>query len=398
MSKPILVCLLVLGVACSFLASACGAPELQITSTPVPALAGTTASFDNIEIDQASHRLYVADRTDKGIDVFDISTAAAKYMQTVPLPSSPNGMAIAPDLALLFVGTAAGSVAVIDIKTNSPTLYMVTTEVPTGGTAVDLLDYDATQHLVYAGNGSDGTIRSIDAKTNKIKASFTVGQPVEQPRFNKADGMLYVTSPIADALFQIDPSNGTIKNKFPLAGCQPTGLAINPTSNQALIACRAAVMSWDLRTGKSHVFNDVAGGDIVSYNAKVDRFLVGSPHKTRPSVVGIFGRNPISYVASAATAGSGNSAAYDETNDAIYTPDTRRGSAGVASFSLSASQTPLSYLPSLSFFAVLLAVVALLFYFVGRSADPVRRREPEPRAAADRSVRVKAALRSTTDL
>jgi hypothetical protein len=151
-------------------------------------------------------------------------------------------------------------------------------------------------------------------------------------------------------------------------------------------------MSWDLRTGKSHVFNEVVGGDIVSYNAKVDRFFVASPHSTRPSVVGIFGRNPINYVASAVTAGRGNSAAYDERTDVIYTPDTRPGRAGVASFSLSASQTPLSYLPSLSLLAVLLAVVALLFYFVGRSADPVRRREPEPKVPEDRAARIKAAL------
>lgn len=203
-----------------------------------------------------------------------------------------------------------------------------------------------------------------------------------------------MTSPIADALFQIDPSDGTIKNKFALAGCQPTGLAINPTSNQALIACKTKVMSWDLRTGKSQAFSEVLGGDIVSYNAKVDRFLVASPHTTRPSVVGVFGRNPIAYIASTVTAGNGNSAAYDEAHDFIYTPDTRPGSAGIASFSLSASQTPLSWLPSLSFLAVLLAVVALLFYFVGRSADPVRRREAEPKAEVDRAVRVKAALRS----
>ncbi len=394
MSKLIFLRLLVLAVATSFLASGCGAPELKITNTPVPTLAGKTASFDNIEIDQASHRLYAADRTDQGVDVFDISAAGAKYMQTVALTSSPNGLAIAPDLARLFVGTAAGSVVVVDILISSPTRYTVIGEVATGGTSVDLLDYDPTQHLVYASNGADGTIRSIDAQTTEIKASFDVGQPLEQPRFNKANGMLYVTSPIADALFQIDPSDGMIKNKFALAGCQPTGLAINPTSNQALIACKTKVMSWDLRTGKSQAFSEVLGGDIVSYNAKVDRFLVASPHTTRPSVVGVFGRNPIAYIASTVTAGNGNSAAYDEAHDFIYTPDTRPGSAGIASFSLSASQTPLSWLPSLSFLAVLLAVVALLFYFVGRSADPVRRREAEPKAEVDRAVRVKAALRS----
>src|ERR1700682_6578013 len=99
MSILIFLRLLVLGAACSFLISACGAPELQVTNTPVPGLAGKAASFDNIEIDQANHRLYVADRTTQGIDVFDLSASGASYMQTVPLASSPNSMARAAHLA-----------------------------------------------------------------------------------------------------------------------------------------------------------------------------------------------------------------------------------------------------------------------------------------------------------
>src|SRR5512142_2254509 len=103
------------------LVTACGAPApLQIASVPVPHGTGASASFDVVEIDQVNHRLYVADRAG-GIDVFDISKPQGKYVKSIPLASSPNGLALAPDLGRLFAGLADGSVAIIDLKPGSAT-------------------------------------------------------------------------------------------------------------------------------------------------------------------------------------------------------------------------------------------------------------------------------------
>jgi hypothetical protein len=148
-------------------------------------------------------------------------------------------------------------------------------------------------------------------------------------------------------------------------------------------------MSWDLRTGKSERFSQVLGGDIVNYDAKVDRFLVGSPHITKPSVIGIFGGNPIAYYTSVDTGAHGNSAALDETNSIVYTPDARPKTAGAASFRLPDKPLILppwvSTLTTAGMVAVLLAVFGLLFLFVMRSADPARRPEPKlkPEPAAE---------------
>jgi hypothetical protein len=189
--------------------------------------------------------------------------------------------------------------------------------------------------------------------------------------------MLYVTSPDAGALFRIDPKTGKIKDKMALAGCLPTGLAINPKSDQALIACTTNVMSLDLRTGKSESFGQVAGGDVVSYSAKGDRFLVASPQKMRDSAIAIFGGDPIAYVTSVVTDAHGKSAAYDETNDVIYTPDIRPNKAGLSSFRTPAGNSSLpSLLPSLGIFLLLLVAIGIVFFFVGRAADPIRRPEP----------------------
>jgi 6-phosphogluconolactonase (cycloisomerase 2 family) len=362
---------LVLVALATLLAAACNVADTQLVNTPVPSLSDKAASFDVIQIDQQNQRLYVSDRTDKGIDVFDISTARASFLQTIAMSSSPNGLAIAPDLGRLFVGTSSGLV-IVDIDPKSPANGTAIKEIATG-TAADLLDYAPSRHLVFAGN-TEGTISSIDATTGQVKGLFKTGQALEQPRFNQADGMLYVTSPAADALFRIDPDDGTIKTQIPFPKCQPSGLAINPRANQALIACAAAVVSWDFRTGKSQKFDKVPRGDVVTYDAKIDRFFVAAPKAKPSSVVGIFGGNPIAYVTSVVTSGGGNSAAYDETNNTVYTPETRIKKAGLTSFPLPADdQVPTSFVTSLGILVALLAGVGVLLFLLARTGDPIRR-------------------------
>jgi hypothetical protein len=369
--------LLILGL---LLISACtGGSPVQVTSTTVPISQFKTGDFDVVEIDQAGHRLYAADRTAQGIDVFDTTAAPAMYRQTIALRAAPNGLAIAPSLARLYVGTATGSVLFIDLNSTSPTFNTVVKEVATGGKSADLLDYAAGPQLIYASNGIEGTIASIDAKTGDIKAHYKVGFALEQPRFNPADGMLYVTSPDADGLFQIDPKDGSIKSKVPLGGCLPSGMAINGQS-QVLIACHHAVITWDLRSATSQRFDQVAGGDVVTYDAKADRFFVASPQKVGPSAVGIFGGNPIAYIAAVPTPGAGKSTAYDETNGVLYTPDVRPGFAGLASFHPPSTATFIyPSVASIGIFAAVVVVIVLLFVVVGRGADPILRVEPEPR-------------------
>lgn len=375
-----------LGLLGSLLISACGSAENEVASTPVPTLGGKVGNFDNVEIDQGNHRLYAADRTDQGIDVFDISGPRAKFMKTIALSSPPNGLAISSDYRL-YAGTEAGSVAVIDINRSSSSLHTVVAELKTGAT-VDLLDYNGPKHMLLASNGSNGSITSIDTITNEIKDHFQIGSVLEQPRFNQADGMVYVTSPEADVLIQIDPADGTIKSKFPLGGCSPTGLAINPNLNAAVIACKSYVLTLDIKTGKTTKFDQVLGGDIVNYNAKVDRFFVASPHKTHPSTIGMFGGNPVAYLSSIAAPGRGNSAVLDETNDVVYSADTRLNQSGIAGSPRPSTLQGTSSATIAAYAAVAL-VLAVIFWFVMRSGDPIQRHAPIPAATAEPAPAVK---------
>jgi WD40 repeat protein len=370
-------------VAGLVLLAACSANDssaVQVLTSPISTTAtDQSGSFDVIDIDQANHLLYAADR-DRGVDVFDASTVPARYVKSIDVTDSPNGLAIAPDLGRLFVGLAGGAVAIVDIKPGSPKVDSVVNTVSTGGKIVDLLDYSPSNQMLFASNGADGTITTVDASTGVVMAHIKVGSAVEQPRFNPADGMLYATSPDADALFKIDPRAGVVKHKAGLGGCNPTGLAINPRSDQALIACGRWVLSMDLRGGQSKTFNEVGGGDVVSYDPTVGEFFVAAPRELPRSVVGIFGGNPIDYVSEVETGSFGNSAAYDETNGVVYTTDVLPGKVGLVGFRPPAGGLDLSaMLPSLVPLGVIAAVLALFMYIVGRGADPILRPAPEPK-------------------
>jgi YVTN family beta-propeller protein len=377
-------------LAGSLFAAACSGVSVagpQIANTPITPITSSTGNFDAVEIDQANHRVYAADRN-RGVDVFDITTTTAKFVTAINLPSSPNGLAIAPDLGRLYAGTANGMVEVLDISPTSPTTGKVIAEVVTGGKEVDLLDYSSSRHELYASNGADGTIAIIDTNTNKVLKQIKIGFPLEQPRFNAADGMLYVTAPNADALFQVDPSTGTIKNKTTLGSCTPVGLAINPRTDQALIACDNWTISWDFRTSTATTFNQASHADIVSYDPKTDRYLVATPGPITSSSVAIFGGNPIAYVSSVDTGAGGNAAVYDDTNNLVYTTDLRPNRVGLVGFAIPDATPTLSSLLTLAPLALLLPLIVLVLIIVGRQADPIRRPEPLLTRAEARQARL----------
>jgi len=368
-----------LAIAALVLASACGNASIPTTQARVPSLAGKPASFDDLEIDQSAQRVYVADRTDAGIDVFDVSGAQPKFLRTVKLPATPNGLAIAPGLGRLYAGTSSGSVEVVDTAAGT-----ITSEIKTGAREVDLLDFASGPNLLFASTGAGGTLLTIDGATGKVLSTAEVGRPIEQPRFAPADGLVYASVPDLDALVAIDPGTGTVKRTLKLHGCIPTGLAIKPGSTSAVIACRKSTWAYDLRTSHAGDLGRVGGGDIVQYFAAVDRFFVTSPHSQVPTIVGMFGGDPIAYIGSAKVDGGGNAAVYDVRTDAVYTSDPRAATGGLTGFRIDGSR-PVPFLQATLTtygpFAVLALLVLPLWLFLGRRGDPVNRKRPAPRRA-----------------
>lgn len=356
--------------------AACGGDTLQTTAARVPVPAGAQVSFDDVEIDQPAQTVYVADRANSGVDVFDVSGGQPAFIKTVQLPAAPNGLAIDPVRGHLYAGTASGFIAVIDTVSGS-----VITEIKTNAQEVDLLDFAPGPDYLLASTGSGGTLLTIDAATNKVIATANVGAPIEQPRYEPASGDVYVTVPDRAALTVIEPKTGALKGTIKLGACIPVGMAMR--GGTAVVACHNSVIAYDLKSGKQTDLGGVQDGDVVHYFPGIDRFFVTSPHTDVPTVVGIYGGNPVAYIGSERLDGGGHAAVYEERNDTVYTTDPRTRSAGLVGFQMAGTR-PTDVLRAALLaggpLLLLLLVVMGLWLFLGRHADPINRPEPKPEA------------------
>src|SRR6267378_8373875 len=315
---------------------------VALTTIPIPPLSGKTASIDLIVIDQEAHRLYAADRTTTGVDVFDIATKDAKYVKTVDAGSGANGVVVAKNVNKLFAGLNDSNVAIIDL-----TSLTLIAKVNTGGKGrADELDYDPKDNKIYVANSGDGFVTVIDATTNAIVHKFdNLGAALEQPQYDSADGLMYMTSSDQNAVFVFDPVKDVLVRKDIVAVlCNPQGLAINPKTNQALLGCNVGragstgtplTVAWDLAKGIFvGVFGQVGSGDSITYSAKTDRFYFGAHNFPHGSSIGIFSGSPITFLTNVPTGSftGAKNLAYDETNNLIYTQDALPGEGALFSF------------------------------------------------------------------
>jgi YVTN family beta-propeller protein len=327
-----------LSVAAGVLATGCAftQPALEpITNiTPstiaIPPVAGQTAAIDIMVIDQPSHRLWVADLQDKGIDVFDLSNVPGQYVTTIQLDRLPKGLAIAPDLGRLYSGNDDSSVSVVDINPASATVNKVVATIPIDGPGpADLIEYDPKDHKVFVTSPDDGYISDIDVATNTVTAKISGLHFIDQPRFNPRDGMLYVGGTDDNTIDTIDPANDKLVSRAPIGvTCAPHGIAISPRSNRGVIGCSDRdepwAVAWDFTTSRLvDKFDQSGAGDAVIYDAKVDQFFFGASNYAPPEL-SIFSDQPqVNYLTSVPSFHKSGTVAYDETHNLLITHDGR---------------------------------------------------------------------------
>jgi DNA-binding beta-propeller fold protein YncE len=363
----------------TILLSACGSCDSFVHQTSMPLLAAGT--FDGVAADQPGHRLYFADQANQAVDVVDVSGASPRFKGRIDLPAAPNGLAFAAPSQRLYAGMDGGHVAVIDTDGASPRFMQVIDDIAVDGSATtptaDLMDYSPETHRLFVGTAGNGSIVMMDAATGKTLKTFALGSPVEQPRFDPADGKLYVTTPHTNSIVELDPASGKVVRTLKQSGCEPAGLAINPSRQLAMVACRGSMAVFNLRTGLDEVSTKVPGGDLVTYDAAVDRFTVGSPHGPRDSAVGVFdgsGR----FVGMVAATPNAHGAVFDDRTGMLYAV----GSGGLLGFSPAACAPPPDWLTftggALVFIGPLVLLSLFLFFYARRRSrmDRSGRRSP----------------------
>jgi YVTN family beta-propeller protein len=155
----------------------------------------------------------------------------------------------------------------------------------TGPPGQDELDYDPLNQRVYIGNtASDFAVTVVDVKNNRVLGSIPMSAAPEQPRFNPADGMIYVNSPDAATVFVIDPQQGpfgTIVNglKVPAGCCN--AIDIDPVSNTAFLGGSGATQQiLDLKSGAVVTSFPLTGTDIGMFNPHNRRWYMASDNRS----------------------------------------------------------------------------------------------------------------------
>lgn len=283
---------------------------------------------DTLEIDHEAHRLYMGDNWSGGLDIFDLSGAEPRHVETVRIRGQMFGLCVAKSVSKVYVGLSGSRVAVIDIDENSPKRNTVIETIATGGSGnADLIDFDPVHDKIYIANRNEGFLSAIDAHADKVVAKIDgLGGGLEQPRFNRADGMLYLAGNTDNVLYQIDPERDVLVNTFDIVdACHPNGLAIDPVTNQAFLACsnreRPHGVVWDLTTQSvAAVIEDCGPGDGAAYDASIDRFFFAASGYPSGPVLGVISTKPAELVAKIPTGRGGSWAAYDPSHGVVYTP------------------------------------------------------------------------------
>jgi hypothetical protein len=330
---------------------------------------GATGSRGNANVDLMGYNpvtrmMYLADRTNKGIDVIDTRSNAVIGLIKMPpgsvygaVPTGPNAVLVAINLQQLVVTDGLQSVYVWDLRAPQaqPDVYTFPT---TLGTDTDGLDYDPINQTIYVvtDNPPEYMI-GINLAYKTVVSQIALPASSDLIRWSSIDGKIYIAAEDADGnnnnaaagVYAYDPATGpngpvTLVSKVG-PPCPGHGINIDPISDIAVMGCFGGTndtgdVAVNLSTGTVlKTFTDAGGTDAVVFNPNLRRFYVAAGLNTATtsgcpkSAPGPFGQTtPILGIADASGAsgavtldgvvctGGGHIAGVDPITNVIYVP------------------------------------------------------------------------------
>ncbi|MGH7906221.1 MAG: YncE family protein, partial [Candidatus Binataceae bacterium] len=265
------------------------------------AIPGGLTSFDITFVDDPTQTVFVADQTNRAIDIIDgkRDTLLTQFIPQSPTaggfagvvnPSNfdlngPDGVLEARYLHQLWVGDADSRVWVIDIKDRrSPkVLDVISTALPTNPadrTRADELAYDQADQIILIANPGDTPpyVTLISAKSHKILAQLTfptATNGLEQSVFDPRSHLFYLAVPEANGpntgeVVAIDPKTLSVVST-PVAStgdCEQSGMALFNARQRLLLGCSrpSGTLVLDLKTKTLTNVPQTGGSDEVWFD------------------------------------------------------------------------------------------------------------------------------------
>ncbi|QBD79524.1 cytochrome C nitrite reductase [Ktedonosporobacter rubrisoli] len=284
-------------------------------------------SLDIGWVDQQSHLYYLADRTNKGIDVFDLSKH--QFVTTIGGFVGPNGI-LTDNQGQLWVGDKDSTVKVVNLQTRK-----IVATIPTGGTErADEISYDPQDQLIMVANGDDKqpfiSFISVTQRAIVKKLPLPDAQGLEGSAWDATSHLFYLSVPKTSKnpggeIDAIDPLKGNVVKVAPLSKCNPTGFALGP-NHQAIVGCDGNALVLDLTNWKVlATFSQVSGADEVWYNSGDQRYYLAADGNPSSPVLGVIDAVGLKWLQNVPTKSGSHSVAVDASGNVALVPTTGAG-------------------------------------------------------------------------
>src|SRR5437899_1365677 len=302
-------------------------PVNLIGAIPVP---GGFASSDILWVDQATGRLFLTDRTNRAIDIFDavndlFVTRVTGFAGPTGAPGvtngpGPNGVLVTDD-NIMWVGDGNSTLQEVNLNLSPPRItHTISVGGPTDGRA-DELGYDPIERIVMIANNASVpphvTFVSADTYAVLGQIQFPDASGLEQPWWDaQLHRFLFTVPATPPYVAVVDPRSLKVRKKYTIPGCASgmNGIVLGPFQRMLVSACGRAYIMNAIDGHVINMITQVGGGDEVWYNAGDNRYYLISTDSTGQTVLGVIDGETSAWIQNVPAPGARNPSAFAGNN------------------------------------------------------------------------------------
>jgi DNA-binding beta-propeller fold protein YncE len=288
-------------------------------------------------LNQENGLMYVTDRSNSGVDVFDTNndTFVRRYggfrgVVEKPERSGPNIALFNGDV--LWVTDAPSNIKVLASGSGR---ILDTFDCEGGDARIDGAALDPKDHIVM-GESADSTLPYlcwIDGKgmkiTEKQKWMREATNGLEGSQWDARTNVFYLALPEVThgpgAVYVINPTTHAVVKSYPLPDgdrCEPAGISLNTEQDEILVGCDTKDYTDIISLKDGHVDQTgiLGGTDQTAYDPGTHMYFLGARRSSKGPVLGVIDSHTHKLVASPETSAGTHAVAVNYRTHKVYLP------------------------------------------------------------------------------
>lgn len=295
-------------------------------------------AFDISYVDDQSQIDFLADASNASVDLIDTRTntligqiGGFRGFHGSRDTQGPGGVLV-DDLGQLWASDGDSTVKVIDLSSRT----IVATLTTGGARRADEMAYDPQDQLLLVTNGSEAvpfaTFISVTKRAIVGKLVFAgAGGGLEAPVFDAQTHRFYLSVPAnkqepGGAVGVVEPLTQRLVREYPLPACDPSGIALDPVTQDLLLGCSGHPVIVSAPTGQVEAtILQTSGCDEVWYNRGDQRFYLAAFTNPTGPLLSVVDAVTGTWIENIPTVKKAHSVAVDPLTNHIFVPETGRG-------------------------------------------------------------------------